>query len=140
GRRRRLPRRRLRRDAAAGEELLSRGAAVLDGDGDPHRLAARRGPRPDPRERARPQRRDLPEGAGEAARQPDLARWRGLPARLADRALAGRPREAPARGALRGRRCARAHVTTAAIALGALLAVAAVLLVARPFLREPAPA
>ncbi len=53
--------------------------------------------------------------------------------RLAGRAVAGRPRTAASRDATR----ARAGVNTLAVVLGAAIAVAAVLLVALPFLREP---
>ena len=63
----------------------------------------------------------------------------GLPVRLrrARRDVAGRGRAAQARGALRA---GRRRGMTVALVLAALLAVLAVAFVARPFLREPAPA
>src|SRR5207247_6003081 len=81
----------------------------------------------------------LLQGARDAAREPDLARRRSLRPRLADHALAGRARGAPARGPLPHRGRARPGVT-AALVIAALVAVAAVLLAALPFLRDPSPA
>src|SRR5205085_1777541 len=57
--------------------------------------------------------------------------------RLARRDVAGRRRAAPPRRALRRR---RSRGMTLGLVAGAVLAVLAVLYVARPFLREPAPA
>ena len=63
-----------------------------------------------------------------------------LPARLGDRALAGRARAAPPRRALRrGRQPRRPRPVNIALVLGAALAVLCVVLVALPFLREPEP-
>src|SRR5262249_29403222 len=78
---------------------------------DQARLAAGAGP---VRDRRRVQVRQgehrelgLPEGAGEAARQPDLARRIRVLDRLLDHALAGRPRAAADRRGGRALRCAR---------------------------------
>jgi hypothetical protein len=83
---------------------------------------------------------DLPQGAREAAREPPLAGRRRLPGRLADRALARRARGASPRDPVRDPRSRRARMTALALVLGALLAAACVVFVARPFLREPDPA
>ena len=72
----------------------------------------------------------LLQGAREAARQPDLARGLRLPRRLADRDVARRPRAAPPR------RAALARPRVIALILGGLIAVAAVVIVALPFLRD----
>src|SRR5579859_462808 len=57
---------------------------------------------------------------------------------MPDRALAGRARGTPAGRALRRGGGAGAGMTTFALVLGALLAIACVVWVSRPFLREPA--
>src|SRR5205814_3537587 len=82
-------------------------------------------------------RQRRPEGARQAARQPDLAGGARLRRRVGDRTLAGCAGGAAARGALRGGGGADMSV---ALLVGALLAVTCVVLVAFPFLREPAPA
>src|SRR5439155_877288 len=98
-------------------------------------------PRPPDRRRSVPHRRPgeqrrqrRPEGAAETAGEPDLARRARLRGRRADCALARRARGAAPRGALRR---SRRPDMTVALAVGAVLAVACVLLVALPFLREP---
>ncbi len=68
------------------------GARRLARGRHPHELAARRGLLRDPRPGLRQHR--LLQGVREAARQPDLGRGLHLPRRLADRALARRPRAA----------------------------------------------
>src|SRR5262249_49701240 len=132
---RRLPRRCLPRPDVPGQEPLRRRGPDLERDGDPLRPPAGRGLQPDPRPAERLDRRRA--RARQAARQPDLARRHPLPARLGDRPLARCPRAAPARGATATG--AGADVTVALV-LGALLAAVVVFFVARPFLREPAPA
>src|SRR5207244_10356021 len=76
------------------------------------------------------------EGAGQAACQSDLDRRLRVPAGVGDRAVARRARAAAPRGAAR----ARPRVTAVALVLGIVIAAGAVLLVAWPFLREPAAA
>src|SRR5262249_19345155 len=134
--RRRLPRRAVPGPLPPGQEPVLRRGPGLERGLDPTRPAHRRRPLPDrrPGERGREPR---PQGAAEAARQPDLARRLCLRRRVADRAVAGRTRGAAPGGALRGRDGARMSV---ALVVGALLAVASVVLVAAPFLREPAAA
>src|SRR5205814_308331 len=100
---------------------------------DPYRLAARGGRRRD-RRPDRSRRRDLLQGARQAARQPHLARGARLPPRFGHHALARPARGAPARRALRAGRG-----MTGSLVLAAVVAVASVLLVAVPFLREPVP-
>ena len=85
----------------------------------------------------RPGRDGLLPRLREAAREPDLARGAGVPARLGDHALAGCARGAEAGRPLSRRRCPRARAVTIALVLAALLAVACVVAVALPFLREP---
>ena len=135
---RRVPRRLAHHDAASGEELVPGGAADVERSVDLPRPA-------EPRRRVHDRRPDrpevadaVPEGAREAARESDLGRRLRVRARLADRDVAGRRRAAAPRGPVRARRDVGGAVT-AALVLGAVLAVLAVLLVARPFLREPAP-
>ena len=77
------------------QEQLPGGGAGLERGRDPHRLAARAGPVPDRRPVQR-RRLGVAEGARQPARRPDLARGLRLPARLADRDVAGRARAAPA--------------------------------------------
>src|SRR5581483_5472679 len=74
------------------------------------------------------------QGDHQPARQPDLAVGLRLPRRLPGRALAGRARGAAARRPLRAASPGGIGVLTAAMVLGALLAVLAVWFVARPFL------
>ena len=76
----------------------------------------------------------------QAARQPDLARRARLPARLADRALAGRARAAAARArATRGAGAPRAAVDASRSCSPRCSPSRCVVLVALPFLREPEP-
>ena len=101
----------------------------------------RRGPVRDRRAGERRRLRLLPH-LRQAARQPHLARGARLRARLADHAVAGCARGAQARDAVRVRARARgAHRDDVSVwlLLAAALVVAGVVVVALPFLREPAP-
>ncbi len=136
-------RRQLARSARRREEPLLRGAADLERGRDPLRLAPRRGPLRDRRPVQR-RRHRLAQGARQPSRQSDLDRRDRLPPRLARRHVARRAGAAPPRQEVRTGGRSRS-VTTAALILAAALAVAAVLFVARPFLRasgidEPAAA
>src|SRR5205823_2307053 len=77
------------------------------------------------------------QGACQAAREPDLGRRVPVRLRLARRDVAGRGRAAAARRPLRRR---RGQGMSLSLVLAATLALLAALAVARPFLREPAPA
>ena len=134
---RRLAERGAGRDDAGGQEPLLRRAADVERGRDPHRLAARRGPLRH-RGHVQPGRVGVPEGDRQPARQPHLALRARLRPRLGRRHVAGCARAAPARGAVRGRgRRGRAGLVEAvALALGALLAAACVVFVARPLLRQ----
>jgi cytochrome c-type biogenesis protein CcmF len=123
------------RDHAPRQEQLSGRAAALERGVDPLGLAHGRGSLPDHGAGER-ERDDRLQGDHQPARQPDLGRRARLPDRLGGRALAGRARGAPPRRPLRTP-SARGVVLTAALVLGALLAVVAVWFVARPLLREP---
>src|SRR5262249_43005524 len=70
------------------------------------------------------------QGVRQTARQPDLGRRFHLPRRVADRAVARRTRAAAARVA------PLARTSVIELILGALIAVAAVVIVALPFLRD----
>ena len=131
-------RRRRPRDARGREErVLGRGPGLQRGR-HPHRLPASGGPLRDRRAGERRRQRLLPR-LRQAARQPDLALGARLPLRVSHRTLAGRARGATPRAALRRSR-RTGHPMSLELALGALLAAACVVLVALPFLREPAPA
>ncbi len=131
---RRLPRREGSGHGRGRQERLYRRAAGLDRGRDPQRPRHGRGSLRD--RRGQPGRNRLLPRLREAARQPDLAGRLRLPARLGDRAVAGRARAAAARDALRG--CGRRHrAMSLALVLGALLAIGCVILVALPYLREP---
>ena len=127
-------RRRRARHAPPRPELLQgRGPDVARGL-DPQRLPDRRGPVP---ERGHQQGRlGAPGGVREAARQPDLALRSRLHLRLGRRDVARRPRAAPARDPLRRAAGLRTGVTVALL-LAAVLAIAAIVAVALPFIREP---
>src|SRR5205823_13796975 len=92
---------------------------------------------PDRRPGRSARRHALPQGPRQAARQPDLGGRRPLRLRRARRDVARRRRAAPPRRALCRR---RRRGMTFALVLGGVLALLAVVFVARPFLREPAPA
>ena len=111
----------------------------VSNDGDPPRLAASLEDLARSPTRSTRRRRRLLEGARQAARQPDLDRRLRLRARLADRAVAGRARAAAPRGRYDEAGPCRRRVTTVALALGAVLAVAVVLAVARRSCAEPTP-
>ena len=127
------------RDDAPGQELLLRRAADLERDGDPPRAGSAARTRPD----RRPDRRtdgsvylkvlvkplvNLIWLAGLRLR-PRLRRSRSGPTRASSGGSPARYDEARSRS--------RRDVTTVALVLAALLAVAAVVFVALPFLREP---
>ena len=84
------------------QEQLPGRAAGLQRGRHPHRLAARAGPVPD-RRPVQQRRLGRAQGARQPARRPDLAGRLRLPARLADRDVAGRARAAPAGAARRAR-------------------------------------
>ena len=125
-----------------GQECVQRRATGIERGRDPLRPPHRRGSLRHRRAGARRRRRRLPR-LRQAARQPHLARRDRLRARLAHRALAGPAGGAAARDAVRtcggALRDARDDVS-GWLVLAAALAVAVVVVVALPFLREPAPA
>ena len=97
---RRAARRGSSRHARGREERLRRRGAGVERGRHPHGLPARRGPVRGRRPGQSRRQRRLP-GLRQAAREPALARRPRLPARLGDRALAGRARAAAPRGAVR---------------------------------------
>src|SRR5690349_4232770 len=79
------------------------------------------------------------QGARQTAREPDLDLWDRLPDRLARRAVAERGGAEAPRAALPRAEGDGTGMTALGLALGAVLAVACVVFVALPFLREPDP-